>query len=159
MPVFADATSAMIGDDSVPSLLIITVFGSPSEAVLRAYFAWSNKVVAAWRIKGMRYVALLDATDGQRPAARVRSVVSELVDEIRTRNPDVEVATVLVTESALVRGALTAIGWLSRSSWRPQPVRTCADGLRLAKQILIDVGIEPPTLDPDSYRRPERPRS
>ena len=56
-------------------------------------------------------------------------------------------------EFALIRGALTAIMWISRSSWRPLLVESCEEAVRKGVALLRAAGIEVAS-PPLPYRTP-----
>ncbi len=157
MPRFEDGSSAIVLDDRLGSLLVATSFGVTTEKLTRQTFEWLHTFAAATLARKARYVTVIDARAAERPNASVRGLISTLTDELRAAAPGVELASLFVAESALIRGALTAIMWVSRSSWRPILVSSCDEALQRGVQILRDAGIEAPQL-PARYSPPPAPR-
>jgi hypothetical protein len=61
----------------------------------------------------------------------------------------------VVLDSAVLRGAITAMGWLTRGGLRIKSCPTLPEALRETLARLEELGIAPPAgLDPESYRFP-----
>jgi len=156
MPRFTDGTAAIIIDDSTSPLLVATSYGVTTEKLAREAFAWLREFAAGMRARRGRYVTVIDARQAGRPSASVRQLVSTLTDELREVAPGAELASLFVAESVLIRGALTAIMWVSRSSWRPILVSSCEEALQRGAEILRAAGVEVPVI-PARYRPPAPP--
>src|SRR5579863_10531447 len=114
MPRFSDGSAAIVFDDGSIPILIASSFGVVTEKLVREAFAWLRAFAVERHARRERWLTIIDARGAGRPPASVRSLVSELTDEIRAAAPDGELASLFVMESALMRGALTAIMWVSR---------------------------------------------
>jgi hypothetical protein len=153
MPRFVDGSATIVIDDSAAPLLIATSFGVATERVTQELFAWLREFAAGVQARGSRFVVVIDARAAGRPSAAVRAMVSTLTDELRALAPGAELASLFVSESALIRGALTAIMWISRSSWRPILVESCEEAVRKGIELLRQAGIEVAS-PPLPYRTP-----
>src|SRR5438552_2837256 len=114
MPRFADGAAFVVLDDSASPLLIATSHGVTTERLAREFFQWLRDYAVGMHKRGSRYVVIVDARGAGRPPASVRSLISKLTDELRQAAPGAELASLFVAENALIRGALTAIIWVSR---------------------------------------------
>jgi hypothetical protein len=157
MPRFEDGSSSIVLDDSLGSILVSTSFGVTTEKLTRQTFDWLHTFSAAVRARKSHYVTVIDARGAARPPASVRGLIATLTDELRAFAPGVELGSLFVAESALIRGALTAIMWVSRSSWQPIMVSSCDEALQRGAQILRNAGVEPPKL-PARYSPPPAPK-
>jgi hypothetical protein len=153
MPRFADGAAFIVLDDSASPLLIATSYGVTTERLTRQSFEWLHEYAVGMHQRGSRYVVIVDARAAGRPPASVRTLVSKLTDELRQAAPGVELASLFVAENALLRGALTAIIWVSRSSWKPIVVSSWEEALRRGCEILRNAGIDVPSV-PVRYRPP-----
>jgi hypothetical protein len=156
MPRFVDGSAAIILDDTASPLLVATSIGVTTERLARESFQWLHQFARGIHARGSHYVVVIDARQAGRPPASVRKLISTLTDELRTAAPGAELASLFVAESALIRGALTALIWISRSSWKPVLVGSCEEALRRGADLLNEAGIEVPNI-PRPYRAPMPP--
>jgi len=150
---FVDGSATIVIDDSVAPLLIATSSGVSTERITREMFDWLREFATAVHRRGSRYAVIVDARAAGRPSALVRAMVATLTDDLRKATPGAELATFFVAENPLIRGALTAIMWVSRSAWRPILVGSVEEAVRMAIERLRQAGIDMPDLSP-SYRPP-----
>jgi|GEM_PF-3955999 len=158
MPRFTDGAAAIILDDSTSPLLVATSYGITTEKLAREAFGWLREYAVGMRNRRQRYVTVIDARQAGRPPASVRQLVSTLTDELREASANAELASLFVAESILIRGALTAIMWISRSSWRPIIVTSCEEAFQRGAEILRQAGVAVPVM-PVRYRPPAPPSS
>lgn len=153
-----DGDSGFIGDIRAFPVQITTFFGQTTEALMRHYFAWSYEVTAMAKARGTRYVLISDNSMAIRPEPTVRRVVAELIDSGPPEAATLIAATYVVYESALVRGAVTAIQWLSNRNWNLTTVPSVQHGITAALAKLTAEGIALPVgLSADTYRTPTIP--
>ncbi|HET6585495.1 MAG TPA: hypothetical protein VFG69_18680, partial [Nannocystaceae bacterium] len=153
-----DGDAAVIGDIRHLPVMITTWFGEPSEALVRHYFAWSDDVARQAIARGQRYVIISDNARARRPSPVVRKVVSKLIDAGPAAATDCIVATFVVFESALVRGAVTAMQWLSSKEWNMTTVATVQQAVAAALKAVDEYGFpRPARLSPATYVAPDPP--
>jgi hypothetical protein len=153
-----DGASSVVGDIRHFPVLIATWFGEPTEPLVRAYFAWSDEVAREAYAQGQRYAIISDNAHALRPSPTVRKLIAALIDEGPAAKTDRVVASFVVFESALVRGAVTAMQWLSRQSWNLRTTATVQLAVAGALEALEEAGILLPTrLSPATYVTPEAP--
>ena len=88
----------------------------------------------------------------------VRKLIAALIDEGPAAKTQRVVASFVVFESALVRGAVTAMQWLSRQSWNLRTAATVQQAVGGALEALAEAGIAAPKhLSPATYVTPEAP--
>lgn len=135
-------------------IAIATWVGPADEAGVRRFFAWNERVVERARGTG-GYVLITDADRAQRPAPSVRRLVAELTDAMPEDATALSVGNYVVVSSRLIRGAMTAMQWLSNEPWTSVLVGTMHEALVAALDDLDHAGLPRPTgLDPTCYARP-----
>ena len=140
----------IVVDDRHFPVVVSTWYGDPTEAIVRRYFDWLSGIIERSRSESVPYVLITDATYAKRPQPSVRQVVAELTDAMPPYTAEINIGNYVVVESALIRGALTAMQWISRQTWTSVTVPSCEDAdLARAGQPA------PAGLHPDTYTRPQ----
>jgi hypothetical protein len=95
-------------------------------------------------------------TDAREMAAPSATVRKYWADQMKTQRHMTErfLATYIVINSAILRGALTAIQWLVDRPDQLRYVTTFAEAVREADRLLVEAGHPPAKLDPLTYRPP-----
>jgi hypothetical protein len=151
--VHAEARCKIIIDERFAPLYVAFWMGVPSETPIRAYFEWSARRIVEARAGGRHIAIVCDAAEGERPPPKLRALMAELSDA--TPRAEDLVAVYVSIPSALVRGALTAMQWLSRKPWPMQMVPSLTEGFERARRTLAANGVAlPAEFDPARYRRP-----
>lgn len=154
---YEDGNASMVVDDRHLPILIVTYRGTTTERMVREYFAWMGPLYGRLAQTGDRMALITDVSAASRPSPVVRRLISEFYDHHRANQRTVCVADLAVVHSAVVRGAITAIQWLTRSDFNVTLASDLAEACALAGQALRDAGVEPPTgLDPATYTPPVR---
>ena len=139
-------------------ILIATWYGDATEEDVDGFFDWQTRLADRARAVGTQYVMVTDASAAARPKPSVRRRVAQRTNEM----PDVKAinaAAYVVLDNPLIRGALTAMQWISRDNWGDQTtvVATCQEALERSLADLDRVGaVRPEGLDPTAYQRPEQ---
>lgn len=153
-----DGDAAVIGDIRHFPVMITTWFGEPTEDLIRHYFAWSDEVARQAIGCGQRYVIISDNARARRPPPTVRKLVTKLIDGGPAAATDCIVATFVVFESALVRGAVTAMQWLSIKDWNLTTAATVQQAVAEALKAVDQYGFpRPARLSPARYVAPDPP--
>jgi hypothetical protein len=156
MKSIVDGEASIVFDESWEPVYIATWFGSATEKMIRFYFDWVGGIVT-WRLRANEpFVIVTDGIDAARPSPAVRRLVTELTDAL-PEFERVDAGSYLVHSSALVRGAVTAMQWVSKRRYKAQPVSSCAEALRRGYGDLERASVRPPARTPESYLRPPRP--
>lgn len=132
-------------------VVIATWVGNADLDSVRKFFDWNHEVIDKARgEKG--YVIITDADRASRPPPDVRRLVAQLTDAMPADSTALNVGNYIVITSALVRGALTAMQWISRDRWATVQVASMAEAISRAFLDLDQAGIRrPTTLDPNAY--------
>ena len=118
---------------------------------VREFFRWNEEVIERGR-KEQGYLMITDADRAARPPPEVRRLVAQLTDEIPDDAKELSMGGYLVITSALVRGAVTALQWMTREKWITTQVGSMADAIHRAFIDLDKAGHRRPRgLDPNAY--------
>lgn len=151
----SDGDARIVVDERESPLLLITWFGEPNEAMITEYFDWMVAMVERFHASGGKYVLITDASSAKRPRPSVRQQIAERTDALPPYTADINIGNYVVIDNPLIRGALTAMQWMSRSEWTNKTVGSCTEAIRLGLEDLDRHGIARPRgLDPLAYQRP-----
>lgn len=144
-------------DDAYFPIIVATWFGAATESAVRAYFSWLHEMLARAASEKVPLVNVTDAGPAANPSASVRRLVAELtLGWGKVNGSQYPITSYVIIENPLIRGALTAIGWM-HGDMKSNNVATCAQALDLAIADLTRAGHRaPPGLDPRRWRRPVR---
>ena len=121
------------------------------------HLAGASKTAVA---RGTRLVSISDARRARRPSAEVRKYFAAESARGLPEQADVVINTYVVLDSALLRGALTAIGWLSPSVQSVKTTATIEEAIEQALQDLEANGVaRPHGLSAATYTMPAVRRS
>jgi len=159
MLVMIDGATSIVIDERTKPVIVTSWFGEATERIIDEYFDWSSSRLARARAARERLVLLNDTFAIERPTPMVRKRLAE-----RTKAQSVEdqravvLGSVVVIESALVRGAVTALGWILPSLSESQFVASIDEAIDRSLAILAKEGLPPPAgFSRATYRRPARP--
>jgi hypothetical protein len=151
---FDSPKGAIVCDSRHWPIVIATWIGSNDVSAVRNFFAWNDEVLERAR-SGSGYLLITDADDAARPPPEVRRVVATLTDQMAGDASALNLGNYVVLTSALVRGALTAMQWISRDKWATTQISGMPEAIARAFEDLARAGLQAPsTLDPSTYRRP-----
>ena len=158
LTVFGDGKSSVVIDHRHPPVYITTWFGVGTEEIFLKFYQANRSVVETHVAAQQAFVVISDASHAERPPPAVRARITELSQDSPDGKPFM-VGNYVVLESALVRGAFTAMQWLSRKKWPSVVVASPRQAIDRALGDLARAGATPPAgLSADGYTRPERPR-
>jgi hypothetical protein len=152
-----DEDAAFVGDVTYFPVVIVTFFGTFTEGLVDDYAAWAEQVAARAVAENTHYLTIADGRQANRPPASVRKRFAEMSDVMSESGHDRFVAAILVLESALVRGALTAIQWMSRRSLRIETVGSIDEAIDRARSRLAKAGAAFPAGLDGGYPTPPMP--
>lgn len=159
MEIVADPGGSIVLDDRYEPILIATWFGAPGAESIRRFFAWNDAVLARARLRG-GYVLITDSNEAKRPAPLERRLISELTAAMPEDATALNVGNYVVLNNPLIRGALTAMQWLSPSPWAITTVASCAEAITRSLADLEQAKLSAPSgLVAADYKAPPRPES
>jgi hypothetical protein len=132
-----DGASEITVDSRHLPLLITSWFGSPTVTLIERHAQWFEDFIETSRIAGGRFVILDDATRAERPSPSVRGRLSKLECPA-----DVVIDRVVVVAAPAIRGAVTALSWITGKTIRT--VNSTDDGLRECLERLDRAGVTRP---------------
>ena len=132
-----DGDSELVIDTSHLPLLITTWFSSPSLGLAEVYVDWFSNYVERSRAGGRRFVILDDASRAGRPIPQVRGLLSKIECP-----PEVVLDRVIVVNTPAIRGAITALSWITGNPIKTAP--TIEEGVRECLAVLDQAKIPPP---------------
>ena len=137
-------------------LLFTKFVGDVTVEMFAEYFDWVVQINQRAQAEGTKIVTVTDGTQGSRPSADARAYIAAKQDEIVDAYGHLSLASYVALDSALVRGALTAIGWVAKRGLAVTPVRSIAEGVERALADFDAAGVPRPTSLPSTdYRFPK----
>ena len=148
--VLRDGESAIVVDDDHLNILIVTWVGTATVRNVERFHLWSKAHVAKANAARRYLVMINDALDAQRPGPEVRAALARYELE-----GDVVVASPVVITNALVRGAMTAIGWMMGDRMKGVTAHaTLEEAFEKARTALAERGVK---IDKDAFANYRRP--
>lgn len=140
-------------------ILFVTWFGIPTPAVVTGYTEWLFRMAERARSEGTRFVVIGDTTSmGGRPGPDVRRLLAQAMDDVTERTGDRFLGALTIIDGGLMRAVVTMTLYLARKKFAITPVRSLAEALPKAYEILDKAGqARPPGLDLETYERPSHP--
>jgi hypothetical protein len=138
------ATGGVTVDIRTYPIVIVTWYGLVNEQVVDEYFEVNEAIAAHTAERREKYCVITDTEFAERPPPTVRKRIAERTDAIEERYGPLVAASYLVVPSVVIRGAITAIQWVSRSQWATDMRRTMPEAFALAREALQKVGTTPP---------------
>src|SRR6478735_439613 len=135
-----NAKGAVVIDDRYSPLVIATFMGETDLELGRWFADLNKKIVLQHAASGRRMVSICDATLATKPTPDMRRFWAEFSNSTTQTIKDATLATFLVMTSPLLRGAITAIGWLSPALRELESFSTLDEAVREAKVRLAHAG-------------------
>jgi hypothetical protein len=148
--VLRDGESAIVIDDDHLNVLIVTWFGAATVKNVERFQQWSKAHIAKATAARRYLVMINDALDAERPAPEARAALAR-----QSLETDIVVASPVVITNALVRGAMTAIGWMMGDRMKGVTAHATLDeAFELACKALAERGVR---IDKDAFANYRRP--
>jgi hypothetical protein len=158
LTVWRDGKNSVVIDHRYAPVYITTWFGVGTEEIFVKFYEANRNVVEENCAAKQAFVVISDASDAERPPPKVRARLTEIGEDAPDGQPFM-VGNYVILESALVRGAFTAMQWVSRRKWPSVVVASPGEAIERALEDLTRAGVAAPAgLSSASYTRPERPR-
>lgn len=149
----------VVFDARYSPLLITTFFGKCDLEAAKWQTDLINQATIQAAKRGQRVITISDATHSDKPSAEARKYWA---DNMSTGSAAVQAATLgtyVVYTSAIVRGALTAIGWLNPEVKKIETFGTLADAIKSALARLKKERLQAPEFGPNGYQLPHEESS
>lgn len=148
------SSGLVLHDARYSPVLISTWIGRSDLDAARWHASIERAAVTAAVRSGTRVVSISDATRAERPAPEVRKFWAEHVDSNPAELSDANLATFVVVASPLMRGVMTAIGWMSERARAIESFPSLAVAVEAALERLDEHGIPRPAELSTEYRAP-----
>jgi hypothetical protein len=129
-------------DDEAFPFVVSVLPPAPDERFFQAYFRTQNELLN----RKQRWVHLVDTRRVVRlPDARSRTIITDETEKMKPLSRVYNIGTATIFESALTRGIMTAIHWVSPP---PHPFATVAsveEGLDYLNSCLMKAGLPVPS--------------
>jgi hypothetical protein len=133
----ADSNGALYLDDALSPILVATFVGTSTVKLVDLFHQWCDEHDAICQREGRPLIMISDATRAGRPPADVRRAFAEHSFTGETRS-------YAVIDNPLIRGAMTAVGWLVGDKFDVISCKTLADAFELASEFARARGLQPP---------------
>jgi hypothetical protein len=153
---WVNSTTGSVGlDDRTYPVVFATWVAAADATTLRAFFAWNDEILKRAKKERRVFSMITDATRAAGPDAAARALIAELTKEMQRKHPEIDALRIVgpvVVDNALVRGALTAVGWIMGTSLETEYAASCADAIALVKSRFEQRGAAwPDALDAKKY--------
>ena len=150
MEIYRDRTSTIVLDDARAPVLVATWSGTATVRNVERFYAWARDQASLARKSGALLVMVSDAIDAGRPGADVRQAFAT-----EQMESDIIIASPTVITNPLVRGALTAVGWLLGDRMKGVTAwSTLDEAFAEARRALAERGV---SVDPTVFAEYARP--
>lgn len=141
---------AALDDTYLP--LLITTFRGHIELDMARWHHQATSAVLDHRYRHRLPVGYITDSRGMHvPSATVRKYWAEIMNE-REAVMNAMLCNVVVMDSSIMRGALTAIEWLTTSTRRIRYVASLEEAVAEGNRCLAEHGMEAVKLDANAYR-------
>lgn len=142
-------------DDRYAPIYITTWVGTTTLEGARWGTEKQAAVAAELVRRGRRMITISDATRVERPPPEVRKYFADSTNANTSAHGAVSISSYVVLTNPLVRGVMTAVGWMSEAARRVTTVATMRDALERALADLDAARLPRPVgLDPAGYEPP-----
>lgn len=143
-------------DDRYPPILISIWSGRADLEAAKWHGDLNRSASEALLARGLPIVSISEALASERPGPDVRKYWADSIAQESSEIIEGTIGTIVVFGSALMRGVLTAVGWLNPEARKIKTVATMAEAIDLALAKLDEAGVRRPAgLSGESYRPPE----
>ncbi len=154
--VMIDGATSIIIDERSHPVIVTTWFGEATVGIVDEYYDWLGPRLAQAHATGERLVLMNDTFAIERPTPMVRKRLAEKTEAQNPVHGKAIVGSVVVIESALVRGAVTALSWILPSLSSSVFVGSIGEGIEASLTIVAREGLRAPS-NLRSYVRPGPP--
>ncbi len=150
---FRSSDGTISADDRSFPVVVCTLEGELDPRLVDDLFDWIDRLVREASARGARYVMVFDAATVHRPSPAVRGRISKRVDALPPVWLELNISALMIIENPLVRGALTALSWITRAKLSVTYVASIPAAFAHARKDLARAGIQAPD-SLDGYQRP-----
>jgi len=159
MPEFRQFSEMRVTFDDRYAPVIITLFKGRADLDTAR---WTTEVQRQATLDAManghKIVNISDATHAERPPPQVRRYWADTLKKAGPKALDGTLSSYVVIANPLMRGVMTAIGWLAEEVRMVRSVPTLSEAIRRGLEDLDAAGVpRPEGLSPETYVPPSAP--
>lgn len=152
-----DGGSSVVLDARYWPVVFATWFDEPTEALVKRYFDAHAVLLERGRVNREPIVLVTDTFATKQPSAKARKLIADLTNAQPAYAATITVGSIIVIESAILRGVVTALQWILPRMAESVNVGSVGAAIERAFAILDQNGIQRPgSLSTSTYRRPSR---
>src|SRR5690606_23599055 len=141
-----NARGAVILDDRYAPLIITTFLGDANLELGQWFMEANRRVLVSQAALGRRVISIVDATHARKPTPEMRKFWADMSNGDGDSVRNASLANFIVVNNSLIRGAITAIAWLSPTLRALESFATMEEALDQALLRLSKAGIAAPKL-------------
>jgi hypothetical protein len=149
-----NSKGAVVIDDRYAPLIVASFMGETDLELGRWFVEANRKLLLQHAASGRRMLSICDATLATKPTPEMRRFWADFSNASTQTMKDATLATFIVVNSPLLRGAITAIGWLSPALRDLESFSTIDEAVRDGAARLARAGTPIPQLS-GAYQLPE----
>lgn len=150
-----DGASTVVVDSRHWPIVFATWFDEPTERLVRTYFDNHARLLERARANREPFVLVTDTFATRQPSAKARKLIADLTNAQPEYATSLLVGSVIVLESAILRGVVTALGWILPRMADSESIATIGAAVERALALLDRNGIARPSgLSAATYERP-----
>lgn len=152
-----DGGSVVVLDARYWPVVFATWFDEPTESLVRKYFEAHDVLLERGRANREPFVLVTDTFATKQPSAKARRLVADLTNAQPAHAASLTIGSIIVIESAILRGVVTALQWILPRMADSICVATISQAVERSLSTLDERGVKrPETLSAASYQRPNR---
>ncbi len=148
-------TIVAVTDRHLP-LLVSTLRGDLDLEAVHRHDRQVNDIIQEQLVRGCPIVYVVDARGLSMPSAMVRRYWADRVNESRAVL-EAMLGTFIVVDNAFLRGALTAIAWMTDAARTLSYAPNLENAVERANATLVERGLSPVNFHPANHSLPPRP--
>lgn len=158
MVAVRDGETSVVVDSRAWPIVFATWFGAATEKLAEHYFEQQTRLFDRARREGQPFILISDTFAATRPSATARKRIAELTTAQPADVPGLSLSSYIVIENALIRGAVTALRWVTTSMDASETVESIDVAIERALAALDEAGVARPAgFRASDYRRPTPP--
>jgi hypothetical protein len=154
-----DGDSTAVIDSRAWPIVFATWFDEPTENLVRRYFEAHAPLVERARVMNQPFVLVTDTFATRQPSAKARKLIADLTSAQPSYAAAMSAGSIIVIESAILRGVVTALQWILPRMADSENVSSIGGAIDRAFALLDGRGIARPVgLSARTYKRPAKYR-
>ncbi len=140
-------------DTSRYPLVFATWAGDSDKAEVLAFNRWLEELMARALRQGDQIIVINDSTHSGRMPSDARKSMTDAMNHRAAELNDTLIVTYAVVTSTVVRGVLTAIGWMAKDMKKVKICSSLAEAVERSEAAFVRAGVELPAPQRAQERR------